>query len=80
MEEMDHNLETRAMADAAAAHNRGTPAERGTLNLAIQALEFVPSKSICSRDAAWLYSLVDRRAVAYGSLNLTRYRRNAFAK
>lgn len=68
------------MADALAAPNRGTLAERGILNLAIQALESVESKSVCSRDAAWLYSLVDRRAVAYGSLILTRYRRKAFAE
>lgn len=68
------------MADALAAPNRGTPAERGILNLAIQALESVEGKSVSSRDAAWLYSLVDRRAVAYGSLSLTRYCRNAFAE
>ena len=67
------------MADAVAAPNRGTPAERGTLNLATQALEFVLGKSKCSRDAAWLYSRLVRGAVAYGSLILTLYRRNAFA-
>lgn len=68
------------MADAVADPNRGTPAERGTLNLAIQALKFVLGKSKCGRYAAWLYSLVVRCAVAYGSLSLTRYRRMAFAE
>jgi len=38
---MDHNLETPAMAASGVILNRGTPAERGTLNLATQALEFV---------------------------------------
>ena len=68
------------MADAAADPNQGTPAERGILNLVIQALEFVLGKSKCRRDAAWLHSRLVECAVADGSLRLTRHRRNAFAE
>jgi hypothetical protein len=57
---MDHNLETPAMAAAGVIPNRGTPAERGTPNLATQALEFV----LVSRNAVvtrpGFYSRLDR--------------------
>jgi hypothetical protein len=64
-----HNQGIRAMAATAMAHNRGTLAERGILNLAILELRsFGKSESVL---VAAGFIVVSADVAAYGSLELT---------